>query len=126
MSEKIKKNKNEESTLQKTLDTKHKKEVTVEITNPGIKKKGDELVTGVFRNLEVPDKDIKFSYSDSTYPAKFYTLHHGKEETIPRKVADHINSCSYTTPKAIFNNQGEQVGVENVTVQRYFFSSVNY
>jgi len=127
MPEKINKNKKSDNSLQATLDTKPKaKKVDVEIVNPGIVKRDDELVTGTFRNLESPGKKIKFSYSDNKFPARFYTLEHDKEATIPRKVADHLNRCSYTDMKTKFDSNGNPIGNEEVVVQRFWFSNMNY
>ena len=130
MPEKINKNKKSENNLQATLDAKPKskdvKDVNVEIISPGASKPGDELVTGVFRNLETPGQDIKFSYSDDKFPARFYKLFHDKEATIPRKVADHVNRCSYTDIKTKFDSNGNPIGNEEVVVQRFWFSNMNY
>ena len=125
MPEKIDKNKKSDSNLQKTLDPKPN-EAKAELVSPGVRKPGDEMVTGVFRNLETPGQDIKFSYADSEYPAKFYKLYHNKEATIPRKVADHVNNCSYTDKKTIFDSSGNPIGSEEIVIQRFWFGNMSY
>jgi len=125
MPEKINKNKKSDNNLQTTLNPKVK-EANVEIVSPGACKPGDELVTGTFRNLETAGKKIKFSYADDKFPARFYELKHDEEATIPRKVADHINNCSYTDIRTKFDSNGNPIGNESVVVQRFWFSNMNY
>jgi hypothetical protein len=127
MPEKITKNNKSEIGLQATLDSNNKsKKVNVEVISQGARKPKDELVTGTFRNLESPGKNIKFSFTDDKFPAKFYELKHNEEATIPRKVADHLNRCSYTDTQAVLDSNGNPIGNEEVIVQRFWFSNMNY
>jgi len=110
----------------KKAKAKEEEIAIAEIINIKDKNHDDENVTGIFRNLDSPGKDITFTYSDDKRPAKRYKLRHDHEETIPRKVAKHINNCSYTTIKPIFDMAGNIIGHEEVLNQRYFFSRVDF
>jgi len=104
----------------------------------------NELVTGIFTNLERPGNPIKFGLK--LYPGDdfiFYHLLHGEKHRIPRGVARHVNTnCHYieylnlkdefgreTNQKAGIND-GRLNSNANMTarrkVPRFSFTSLEY
>lgn len=61
-----------------------------------------ELITGIFRYLEVPGSTFKLTFKKFIQDEiEKYELEDGKEYTLPKKVIDYINDCYYPRGKNI-------------------------
>jgi len=88
------------------------------------------LVTGIFKNIEVPGGDLEFAYrAYDGEPIQIYHLDDGQKATIPLGVARHINN---QTQVPIHDNilgpdgkrlTGTKIGSYR---QRYQFLSTEY
>ena len=74
-----------------------------------LRERDNEMVTGVFQNLETRGGSLRFSYK--FYPGddyKDYEFYDGERYTIPRGVARHINNdCYYKEYKHLDGQSGE-------------------
>ncbi len=74
----------------------------------------NEMVTGIFMNLEQPGKDTKFGLH--LYPGDdfiFYHLKHGEKHRIPRGVARHLNlNCHYVEYTSLKDEFGRNTNMK--------------
>jgi len=88
------------------------------------------LVKGIFKNLEVPNGELEFSYRKYPQdPLRMYKFQDGKEYEIPLYLARHINNdCNEKGFKYIRNLDGDVLRSPKVypSRQRYQFLSNDY
>lgn len=82
-----------------------------------------EMVTGIFRDLEVKGGEMKFPFrkwkGDTLAPYEFID---GEVRTVPRMVAEHINNnCKYPVYKAGKDNSGKAIDVIDRYIHRFSF-----
>jgi len=81
-----------------------------------------EMVTGVFENKDQPGQSNSFIYGYKG-AIETYTLYDGKESTVPRYIARHINNCVIRDTEPEFNDRGLVVGQKPVMRKRFNFFS---
>ncbi len=55
----------------------------------------NQMVSGIFKNLEAPGGDLRFSYKKyKNDPDRTYHFEDGKKYTVPKGVAKHINNMT--------------------------------
>lgn len=77
------------------------------------KERDSEMVTGTFKNIEAPGCDISFWFKKYDEPPVYYNFFDGQNYTIPRMVAEHINTG---TEIKQFEYQASPFGPGNVPV----------
>ena len=87
-----------------------------------------EMVTGIFRDLEVKGGEMKFPFrkwkGDTLATYEFVD---GEVKTIPRMVAEHLNNnCKYPIYKAGKDNSGKAIDVIDRYVHRFSFQSLDF
>jgi hypothetical protein len=87
-----------------------------------------KMVTGVFKNIEVPGGDLQFTfriYKEDPY--KSFHFEDGKEYTIPLGVAKHINNMTKVKQHAyLVNKEGKKIPGIGSHRQRYQFLSKEF
>lgn len=108
----------------KALSEADKKEVAKKIA--AAKEKDSELVTGTFKNIECPGSSLQFWFKKYDEPPVYYELLDGQKYTIPRMVAEHLNTGtrvkSHEYPQHVW--EGKQVPIitpTGKTRDRYLF-----
>jgi len=88
-----------------------------------------EMVTGIFKNLEIEGSPIKFSFSQGKRfkgkPAEVYELKDGEKYTIPLDVARHLNRCSYFASVHEVDEKGNYLRTKKELVDRYMFRRID-
>lgn len=89
------------------------------------KKEKGRMVRGVFYNTKEPNRVISFPLRLYPGPIERYTFKHGREETIPFYVAEHINK---TVGQVKFKNELGPEGklVEDGKEMRFGFSIMEF
>lgn len=87
-----------------------------------------EMVTGIFRDLEIKGGEMKFPFrkykGDSLTPWEFVD---GEVRTIPRMVAEHLNEqCKVPVYAAGKDNSGKAIDVVERYVHRFSFQSLDF
>lgn len=106
--------------------TKDKKEPKFDLEKQ--RKRDREMVTGIFRFLEIPGGTVRFPFRMYKHdPIERFSLEDGKMYRIPRGVARHLNNngCYYihSYQKDEAGNPTIQVGKK---VHRFTFSSTEF
>ena len=81
-----------------------------------------EMVTGKFENKDAKGANMRFSYGYNGTIEKYH-MFDGREHTIPRYIAQHINSCTYRDTEPEYNDRGMVIGQKPVTKKRFNFFS---
>ena len=81
-----------------------------------------EMVTGKFENKDAPGVSHRFAYGYNG-TIEEHELFDGKEHTVPRYIARHINNCTYRDTEPVFNERGMVVDQKPVTRKRFNFFS---
>jgi len=87
-----------------------------------------EMVTGVFRFLEIPGGVVRFPFRMYREdPIERYELHDGRIYKIPRGVARHLNNnCFYIIHQYQMDEAGKPVVGIGKKVHRFMFSSTDF
>jgi hypothetical protein len=88
-----------------------------------LQEEDSKVVTGVFKNHEVPGGDLEFAirlYPNE--PVRKYYLEDGKSYDLPLGVAKHINRmCKYTKSKYLVDKDGKKIIGADKPIDRYSF-----
>lgn len=95
-----------------------------------LKDEDSKMVTGVFKNIEVPGGDLEFSYKKYKEDSiKVYHFQDGMEYTIPIGVAKHINNMTSVPERDYATNPDGTKALYTIIKskrQRYQFLSTEY
>ncbi len=79
-----------------------------------------EMVTGTFENKDAPGLDHTFSHGYNGIIKKF-KFFDGKESTVPRYIAQHLNNCLIRDTEPEFNDRGLIIGQKVIMRKRFNF-----
>lgn len=87
-----------------------------------------EIVTGLFRNYEVPGGSLSFSYKKwKKDPVEKYTMIDGEKYKIPRMIAEHLNTnIAYPVHEFNMSTQGAPSMRVGRMVRRCGFQSLEF
>lgn len=88
----------------------------------------NQMVVGIFKNIEVPNGDLQFTYRKyKEDPYRSYHFEDGKEYTVPMGVAKHINNMTKVKVHAyLVDKEGNKVPGTGSYRQRYQFLSKEF
>lgn len=87
-----------------------------------------KMVTGIFKNIEVPNGDLEFSYrAYKEDPYRTYYFKDGGKYTIPLGVAKHINNMTIVKQhEYLVDKDGKKIAGLGKGRQRYQFLSTEF
>ena len=88
----------------------------------------NQMVVGIFKNIEVPGGDLQFTYRKyKEDPYRSYHFEDGKEYTVPMGVAKHINNMTKVKQHAhLVDKDGKKMVGAGSYRQRYQFLSKEF